>query len=211
MELITKYFTNLSDKQLAQFAALDDLYQEWNSKINVISKKDIANLYEHHILHSLAIAKVVDFKAGADILDVGTGGGFPGLPLAIMFPKTNFCLVDSVGKKLKVVEAISSAIGVSNITTRYQRVENLTGQYDFAVSRAVGRLDTVWPWVAPKLKKQAQHSIPNGLLYLKGGDISSELPKNAAVRTWEINQFFVEDYFAQKTLVLISPLPHNKP
>jgi 16S rRNA (guanine527-N7)-methyltransferase len=204
MELIKKYFTNLSPAQIDQFAALLPLYKKWNGQINVISRKDIDNLYLHHVLHSLAIAKVISFNDDDRILDAGTGGGFPGLPLAILCPQTNFLLVDSVGKKLKVINEISKNIGINNVKTTHERVENIAGQFDFVMSRAVTRLDTMWQWVEPKISNQQRHSLPNGLLYLKGGDISQELPANVKYQRWDLSQFFNEPYFDQKALVLLS-------
>jgi 16S rRNA (guanine527-N7)-methyltransferase len=205
VDLILKYFPDLKSEQLQKFEALFDLYKDWNAKINVVSRKDINNLYLHHILHSLAIAKIVSFNPGSDIVDVGTGGGFPGLPLALMFPEVNFLLVESIGKKLQVVDAICQELDISNIQTKHCRVEELSGQFDFAVSRAVTKLDIIWSWIRPKLKTENYNELPNGLLYLKGGDISAELPKDVIVRRWELNQWFSESYFSEKVLVLLSP------
>lgn len=204
MEQITKYFPQLTTLQYDQLAALEGLYTEWNQKINVISRKDITALYEHHVLHSLAIAKVITFTTGTSVLDVGTGGGFPGLPLAIMFSDTQFTLVDSVGKKLRVIDAIAKDIGLTNIQTVHARAEELPGQYDFIVSRAVTRLDEMWHWVHKKISTNQTNDLPNGLLYLKGGDISAETPQGVSVQRWELNTFFAESYFAEKSLVLLS-------
>lgn len=209
MDLINKYFSNLNKHQYEQLSVLLPLYKEWNAKINVVSRKDIDNLYLHHILHSLAIAKVVQFVDNSNILDVGTGGGFPGLPLAIMFPKANFLLVDSIGKKIKVVEAISRELGLGNIKTAHQRAENIEGQFDFAVARAVTRLDKTWAWVASKIKPANRHLVPNGLLYLKGGDIGQETPNGVDIKRWELSQFFSEPFFNEKALVLLSKHREN--
>lgn len=204
MENIKKYFIKLNTKQVEQFTALDELYKYWNTKINVISRRDIDNLYLHHVLHSLAIAKVINFISGTAVLDVGTGGGFPGLPLAIVYPDVNFLLVDSVGKKLQVVEAICQDINIRNVRTSHLRAEEIDEQFDFAVARAVTRLDTMWSWVGSKIKADCQNSLPNGLLYLKGGDISNEIPQNTYIRRWELSQIFNEPYFSEKALVLLS-------
>jgi 16S rRNA (guanine527-N7)-methyltransferase len=209
MDLINKYFSNLDKRQYEQFSALLPLYKNWNAKINVVSRKDIDNLYLHHVLHSLAIAKVVQFVDNSNILDVGTGGGFPGLPLAIMFPKANFLLVDSIGKKIKVVDAISSELGLGNVKTAHQRAENIEGQFDFALARAVTRLDNIWAWASSKMKPANQHPISNGLLYLKGGDIDQETPNGVDVKRWELSQFFSEPFFNEKALVLLAKHREN--
>jgi 16S rRNA (guanine527-N7)-methyltransferase len=210
MEQITKYFPDLSQTQLTQLGALQALYASWNDKINVISRKDIDNLYEHHVLHSLAIAKVISFTSGSNVLDVGTGGGFPGVPLAILFPQTHFTLVDSVGKKLHVIDAIAEELGLKNIKTIHDRVENIEGTYDFILSRAVSRLDVMWAWVYKKIATDQKNTLPNGLLYLKGGDITAETPHAVDVKRWELKDMFTEDYFSQKSLVLLTPITHNK-
>lgn len=202
-QIIFDYFNNLSDLQKSQFGILGSIYQNWNDKINVISRKDIDNLYLHHVLHSLAIAKVVQFMPATKILDLGTGGGFPGVPLAIMFPNANFLLVDSVGKKLKVVEAVAESLGLKNITTLHERVENIDGQFDFVVSRAVTRLDTVWGWVGNKIAPTSLHAIQNGLLYLKGDELTSELPKGVISQSWPISNFFSQEYFNHKMVIHI--------
>jgi 16S rRNA (guanine527-N7)-methyltransferase len=160
-------------------------------------------------LHSLAIAKVVQFADNSNILDIGTGGGFPGIPLAIMFPSVNFLLVDSIGKKIKVVNAISRELGLNNIKTAHQRAENIEGQFDFALARAVTRLDNIWAWVVPKIKPTNRHKIPNGLLCLKGGDVSQEIPKGVDVKQWELGQFFSEPFFNEKVLVLLAKYREN--
>lgn len=208
-KLIEKYYPDLSDTQRAQFDALGPLYEEWNQKINVISRKDIDNFYEHHVLHSLAIAKVTSFVPGSKIMDIGTGGGFPGLPLAIMFPLVDFVLVDSVGKKLKVVDAIAQTLNIKNITTVHERAENIPGEFDFVVSRAVTRLNEAWSWVHNSISPVQKNMLPNGLLYLKGGDISAELPNDVNLRRWELAQFFSESFYDEKALVLLSPKSHN--
>lgn len=204
MELVERYFPNLTTEQQQQFAALGDLYADWNAKINVISRKDIDNFYEHHVLHSLSIAKVVHFLPGTRILDVGTGGGFPGLPLAIMFPEAEFLLVDSIGKKLKVVEDIAQQIGLNNVQILHERAENVSGSFDFVTSRAVTRLDEIWSWVAAKISTSSKHEIANGMLYLKGGDIQEETPRGVQVTRWELENLYKEPYFAEKALVHIS-------
>ena len=203
MDLITKYFPQLSSLQLKQYKALFDLYKSWNEKINVVSKKDIDNLYLHHVLHSLAIAKTVQFKEDEVVLDAGTGGGFPGIPLAIMFPKTQFVLVDSIGKKIKVIDAIVKEIKLENVQTKNCRLQDLSGQYDYVVSRAVTRLDTMWNLIQALIKHDKSKVLPNGLLYLKGGNISQELPIGVCVQRWELGQLFKEAYFDEKALVLL--------
>lgn len=172
MELIKKYFDNLSEKQLEQFSKLQELYQDWNLKINVVSRKDIDELYLRHVLHSLGIAKVMEFKAGAKVMDVGTGGGFPGIPLAILFPETQFHLVDSIGKKIKVVNEVAEGLGLQNVKTTHGRVEEVDDTYDFIVSRAVAQMETFHRWVKNKAHKKQNHALKNGILYLKGGDLT---------------------------------------
>jgi 16S rRNA (guanine527-N7)-methyltransferase len=197
-QIIYKYFPDLNALQKQQFAALADVYQEWNSKINVISRKDIDQFYLRHVLHSLGIAKVYNFKAGATVLDVGTGGGFPGIPLAIMFPDNHFHLVDSIAKKLKVVDAVVDAIGLKNVTTQQSRVEDLTSQYDVVVSRAVARMISFYRWVHRQLK-------PGGdILYLKGGDIVEEMDElNKPYSVYALKDFFAEDFFETKKVVKV--------
>ena len=175
MELILKYFTNLSEAQLEKFNILADVYKDWNTKINVVSRKDVDEIYLRHVLHSLAIGKFIQFKAGAQIIDVGTGGGFPGIPLAILFPEVKFTLVDSIAKKIKVVNEVTSALSLTNIKAINDRVENTQGQYDFIVSRAVAAMPTFVHWTRGKIAKSSQHKIRNGIIYLKGGDLSEEL------------------------------------
>ena len=201
MDLIHKYFNDLSPIQYRQVAALEVLYKDWNAKINVISRKDIDNFYEHHVLHSLAIAKFITFLPNAKVLDIGTGGGFPGVPLAIMFPQTNFVLVDSIGKKLKVVDDVAKQIGLNNVTTIHTRAENLNDKFDFVTSRAVTRLDVAWNWSEPLLSPVSNHGVKNGLIYLKGGDINAELPNNCIIQKIPLHNMFKEPYFAEKAIV----------
>jgi 16S rRNA (guanine527-N7)-methyltransferase len=198
------YFTDISTKQNEQLSALEDLYREWNEKINVISRKDIENFKEHHVLHSLSIAKIIDFLPNARVLDVGTGGGFPGIPLAILFPKTRFHLVDSIGKKIKVVEAVRDALGLKNVIAEQIRAEELKGQYDFVVSRAVTTLPEFYGWVRNKISPQNRHKLKNGIIYIKGGDVESEL-KDIKVRSqiYNISDFFKEEFFETKKIVHI--------
>jgi 16S rRNA (guanine527-N7)-methyltransferase len=207
MQLLLKYFPNLTELQQAQFAQLDPLYRDWNEKINVISRKDIDHLYPHHVLHSLAIAKVVTFKPGAAVLDLGTGGGFPGIPLAILFPETHFTLVDSIGKKIKVVQEIATAIGLENVTALHRRVEELKKpQFDFAVTRAVTTLDKLYPWSARLISTKEQHVLPNGLIALKGGSVEEEiktLPRDSYTETYPLADFFQEEYYREKFAVYV--------
>lgn len=201
MEEILKHFPELTKEQIAQFTQLEKLYREWNDKINVISRKDIDELYIRHVLHSLAIAKVVKFRDGADILDVGTGGGFPGIPLAILHPKVNFNLIDSIQKKIRVVNEISVALGLSNVKAEAVRAEKIKSKYDFIVSRAVTQMPKFVGWVRNKIKKQNSHPLPNGILYLKGGELHEELEGFDKFRIFEISQFFPEEFFETKKLV----------
>jgi len=203
MEEITKYFTNLSEKQLAQFAQLENLYKTWNTQINVISRKDIDELYLRHVLHSLAIAKIIDFKPKSKILDVGTGGGFPGIPLAILFPKTKFVLVDSIGKKIKVVREVSTVLGLENVTTIHGRAEKVKGEFDFVVSRAVTKMDDFYKWIRKKVATKHKHEIRNGILYLKGGDLTSELANFPKAIQHNISEFFENEFFETKKIVHI--------
>ena len=204
MERILKYFPQLTGRQREQYAALLPLYEEWNAKINVISRKDMDNFYEHHVLHSLAIAKVIQFKTMAEVLDVGTGGGFPGIPLAIMFPDANFHLIDSVGKKTKVVQDVVDRLGLKNVRVSQVRAEALEGDYDFIVSRAVTTLSEFTGWVRGKLSDIHYHPLRNGILYLKGGDLAEELaPFKKKVRTWDISDFFEEEYFQTKKVIYL--------
>ena len=204
MELILKYFPELTERQREQFAALLPLYEDWNAKINVISRKDMANFYQHHVLHSLAIAKVQPFKTQADILDVGTGGGFPGIPLAILFPHSNFYLVDSIGKKIKVVQNVAESLGLKNVRAEQIRAEQVQGDFDFIVSRAVTDLSQFTQWVRGKVSDIHYHHLRNGILYLKGGDLTDELfPFRKKVRTWDISDFFEEEYFQTKKVIYL--------
>ena len=197
--IIEKYFPQLSDKQKQQFAQLGDLYTLWNSQINVISRADIDNLYEKHILHSLALAKVVNFKDFTEILDVGTGGGFPGIPLAILFPNCQFHLVDSIGKKIKVVNEIVQALGLENVKAEQIRVEQVEGEYDFVVSRAVTRLLPFHGWVKGKININNYNKLKNGILYLKGGDLKEELKElGKKSRVFELSDYFTEEFFETK-------------
>lgn len=203
-DLIFHYFQNLSEVQKAQFTQLYDLYKDWNEKINVISRKDIHNLYISHVLHSLAIAKIVSFQAGTRILDVGTGGGFPGIPLAVLFPETQFHLVDSIGKKITVVKNISDALGLKNVTAEQVRAEQLKAEYDFIVSRAVTQLKEFYGWVHNKVKKKSLHDLYNGILYLKGGDLVEELGElKKPHQLFELSDYFKEDFFETKKIVYI--------
>lgn len=203
-ELIFSYFPDLTDLQKEQFSRLLPLYQEWNSKINVISRKDIDNLYVNHVLHSLGIARMTSFKAGASILDVGTGGGFPGIPLAILFPETRFHLVDSIGKKITVVRNVAAGVGLTNVQAEQIRAEQVKGEYDFIVSRAVTRLKEFYGWVHRKVKKESRHSLYNGILYLKGGDLDEELAElKKPHQIFELSTVFSEEFFETKKVVYI--------
>lgn len=201
MEIIKKYFSNLTDTQLAQFEKLQELYQDWNLKINVVSRKDIDELYLRHVLHSLGIAKVMEFKAGAKVMDVGTGGGFPGIPLAILFPEVQFHLVDSIGKKIKVVNEVAEGLGLTNVKTTHGRVEEVKDTYDFIVSRAVAQMETFHRWVKNKVHKNQKHALKNGILYLKGGDLSEELANFPKATIYNLPDFFEEDFYETKKVV----------
>ena len=205
MELITKYFPNLSQKQLDQFKQMESLYHEWNSRINVISRKDMEHFYERHVLHSLGIAKVHQFHPGSSVMDVGTGGGFPGIPLAIMFPETNFLLVDSIGKKIKVVQEVTKAAGIHNVDAIQSRVEDVSHKFDFIVSRAVTTLPYFRKWVENNIKKVSNHPLHNGILYLKGGDLETELAriKNKCL-IFNLCEYFEESFFETKKVVHVS-------
>lgn len=204
MEVILKYFPNISDKQKEQFAALYDLYSDWNSKINVISRKDIENLYTHHVLHSLAIAKLIQFKDGTNIMDVGTGGGFPGIPLAILFPKCNFLLVDSIGKKIKVATEVASAIGLTNVQFRHCRAEEEKGKFDFVVSRAVMPLPDLVKIIKKNISKEQRNGLPNGLICLKGGNLEAEMkPFKKTAEADDLSMFFDEEYFDTKKIIYV--------
>ncbi len=204
MQLINKYFPSLSDVQKQQFAALDALYRDWNSKINVISRKDIDNLYEHHILHSLAIAELIRFKPGTNIMDLGTGGGFPGIPLAIMFPEAKFHLVDSIGKKIRVCEEVKKAIGLQNVTTQWCRAEEVQQQFHFVVSRAVMPLPDLVKIIRKSISKEKLNALPNGLICLKGGELEQEAkPFGKAAQITSLSEYFEEPFFETKKLVYL--------
>lgn len=202
MEILLKYFSDFSAKQLDQLQQLKPLYTDWNEKINVISRKDMDHFYEHHVLHSLAIAAQFEFNGKQQVLDLGCGGGFPGIPLAILFPETNFLLVDSINKKLKVVNAVAEAIGLTNVTTRHSRVEDIKDKkFDAVISRAVAPLKDLWHWSRPVLKKG---SVPGGLICLKGGDLTLEISEsNCKPRIWEIEKMFDEPFFSEKFLLQV--------
>jgi 16S rRNA (guanine527-N7)-methyltransferase len=205
LEIVLRFFDDFSAGQIAQLTALDALYKDWNAKINTISRKDVDSLYEKHILHSLAIAAAFDFQPGMDVLDIGTGGGFPGIPLAIFFPQTRFHLVDSIGKKIKVVDAVSTAIGLTNVSTTHGRAEEIKGKkFDVAVSRAVAPLKDLWTWSRPLLRRSAEAATPSGLICLKGGDLAAEISaSNLRPRILEIYQLFPLDYFQEKYLLQV--------
>ncbi len=205
MQQILEYFPKLTSVQISQFEQMGVLYKEWNEKINVISRKDIDALYEKHILHSLAIAKVITFKSGTEILDVGTGGGFPGIPLAVLFPECSFTLVDSIGKKIKVVEEVAKGLGLNNVTAINGRVESLDIQVDFVISRAVTRFTPFYNWVKHKFLKGDFNTLDNGILYLKGGDLEEEMKEfGKKYRLFELDSFFKEEFFKTKKIVYVS-------
>lgn len=201
MELIKHYFSDLDENQLIQFEKLNELYQDWNLKINVVSRKDIDEIYLRHVLHSLGIAKVQAFKPEAQILDVGTGGGFPGIPLAILFPETQFHLVDSIGKKIKVVEEVAAGLNLKNVKITNDRVENISGEYDFIVSRAVAQMETFVRWIKGRIAKKSEHQLKNGILYLKGGDLTEELQLYKSAKVYDLRDYFKEDFFETKKVV----------
>lgn len=205
IDILQKYFADFTEKQMQQFTALQALYEDWNGKINVISRKDIGGLYERHVLHSLAIAATVDFRPGTEIIDIGCGGGFPGIPLAIFFPEVQFHLVDSINKKLTVVNEVASAIGLQNITTQHARAESIKDRkFDFAVSRAVAPLKDLWFWSKPLLKKLNKNEIPNGLICLKGGDLAQEISDSSLrPKVSSLEDLFEEDFFYQKYLLYV--------
>lgn len=204
MEIIQKYFPGLTPEQTAQFNQMMPAYAEWNAKINVISRKDIEALYERHVLHSLSIAKFIRFKPGTKILDVGTGGGFPGIPLAVLFPETQFHLVDSIGKKIKVVNAVAESLGLKNVTSDQIRAEQLKEKYDFVVSRAVTRLPEFVGWVQNNISPKQQNSVPNGVIYLKGGDLAEEIkPFRKKAHIQNLSEYFEEEFYQTKKLVYL--------
>jgi 16S rRNA (guanine527-N7)-methyltransferase len=201
MEEIIKYFPNLSENQLLQFKKMEELYHYWNSKINVISRKDIEELYIKHVLHSLGIAKLVEFQPKTTVLDVGTGGGFPGIPLAILFPETRFYLIDVIAKKIKVVNEVATALGLENVKAEQIRAENVKGDFDFIVSRAVTNMPDFVSWINDKIKKQQKHEVKNGVLYLKGGDLTEELKDFPKATVYNLSDYFSEDFFETKKVV----------
>lgn len=201
MQLILKYFPNLSQDQINKFKQLESLYHDWNLKINVVSRKDIDELYLRHVLHSLGIAKVIQFNNDTKILDVGTGGGFPGIPLAVLFPECTFHLVDSIAKKIKVVDEVVNGLGLTNVKTTHGRVEDIKDTYDFIVSRAVAAMPTFVHWTKGKIAKQQNHSLKNGILYLKGGDLSEELKDYKTATIYNLSDYFNDDFFDTKKVV----------
>lgn len=203
MELIKKYFPQLKQEQYILFQKLEELYKDWNTKINVVSRKDIDELYLRHVLHSLGIAKIQEFLPGSRILDVGTGGGFPGIPLAILFPETEFHLVDSIGKKIKVVNEVIEGLGLENVKTFNERVEDIDGKYDFIVSRAVAVMPTFVRWTKGKIAKESRHDRKNGILYLKGGDLSEELGDYKTAQVYDLTDYFDEEFFDTKKVVYL--------
>jgi 16S rRNA (guanine527-N7)-methyltransferase len=202
--IVQHYFSDLTPSQVAQLEKLYPLYLEWNEKINVISRKDIDNLYINHVLHSLGIAKVMRFKSGASVLDVGTGGGFPGIPLAILFPETQFHLVDSIGKKIRVVNEVASSLGLKNVIGQQVRAELIKSEYDFIVSRAVTRIKEFYGWVHRNVKKHSIHELDNGILYLKGGDLDEELGElKKPYSLYNLSDYFAEEFFETKKVVYV--------
>jgi 16S rRNA (guanine527-N7)-methyltransferase len=205
MQIIQKYFPYLTELQVEQFAQLEALYNDWNAKINVISRKDIQNLYEHHVLHSLGIAKVVNFKDGTTVMDLGTGGGFPGIPLAILFPNTQFHLVDSIGKKVKVANEVATAIGLKNVKLSHARAEEIKEQYDFVVTRAVMPMVELMKVARKNIKREQHNAVPNGIIALKGGELAGEISSMKNICTvWELSDFFEEEYFKTKKVVHVT-------
>ncbi len=203
MDIILKYFPDLTEQQIAHFSKLKELYKDWNLKINVVSRKDIDELYLRHVLHSLGIAKVMKFNPKAKVIDVGTGGGFPGIPLAILFPETQFHLVDSIGKKIKVVNEVVSGLNLQNVKTSNCRVEEVKETYDFIVSRAVAQMETFHRWVDGKVHKNHKHEFKNGILYLKGGDLTEELKNFKQVKIFDLTDIYEEAFFETKKVVYL--------
>ncbi|EMY81955.1 16S rRNA methyltransferase GidB [Psychroflexus gondwanensis ACAM 44] len=203
MKLLVKYFPDLDDNQIKQFEKISEVYKDWNQKINVVSRKDIDEIYIRHVLHSMGIAKIQAFLPGSKVLDVGTGGGFPGIPLAILFPETEFTLVDSIGKKIKVVEEVVEELGLQNVKAINDRVENISGEFDFIVSRAVAVMPSFVHWVKGKIAKRSLHERKNGILYLKGGDLSDELELYRTVEVFELSDIFEEEFFDTKKVVYL--------
>ena len=201
MQDIVKYFPNLTDTQVEQFRKLEVLYKDWNAKINVISRKDIDELYTKHVLHSLGIAKVMAFEPGAKVLDVGTGGGFPGIPLAILFPETDFYLIDVIAKKIRVVNEVAQGLGLQNVKAEQMRAENVKEEFDFIVSRAVTNMPDFYKWVKDKIKKKSNHELKNGILYLKGGDLTEELQDFPKATLYNLSDFFEDEFFETKKVV----------
>lgn len=204
MELIQKYFPNLSDEQLKQFEQLEDLYTYWNEQINVISRKDMDNFYDHHVLHSLGIAKVINFTPGTKVIDVGTGGGFPGIPLAILFPDVDFHLIDARNKKIKVVHEVANSLGLKNVKAEHIRAEEVNEKYDFIVSRAVTQMDRFYGWVKKLISNKHKNALPNGILYLKGGDLKAEMkPIQTFYDFYELADYFEPEFFETKKVVYV--------
>lgn len=201
MQDIVKYFPNLTDTQVEQFRKLEVLYKDWNAKINVISRKDIDELYTKHVLHSLGIAKVMAFEPGAKVLDVGTGGGFPGIPLAILFPETDFYLIDVIAKKIRVVNEVAQGLGLQNVKAEQMRAENVKEEFDFIVSRAVTNMPDFYKWVKDKIRKKSNHELKNGILYLKGGDLTEELQDFPKATLYNLSDFFEDEFFETKKVV----------
>src|ERR1700744_2921820 len=203
-EKLFHYFPDLTEQQKQQFEQLPELYNHWNSQINVISRKDIDELFERHVLHSLGIAKVMPFLPGEKVLDVGTGGGFPGIPLAILFPETNFYLVDSIGKKIKVVQEVAKTLGLKNVRASHNRAEEINERFDFVVSRAVTRLGEFYPWVRAKFTQSKNNILPSGILYLKGGDLADEIKESGLkVQQYHLKDYFTEEFFETKQVIYV--------
>jgi len=201
MQNIVNYFPNLTDTQVEQFQKLEELYKDWNAKINVISRKDIDELYTKHVLHSLGIAKIIEFQPGSKILDVGTGGGFPGIPLAILFPEVDFYLIDVIAKKIRVVNEVAKGLGLENVRAEQMRAENVKEEFDFIVSRAVTNMPDFYSWVKDKIKKKQNHELKNGILYLKGGDLTEELKDFPKATEYNLSDFFEDEFFETKKVV----------